>query len=356
MKVMIITGSFPPIRCGVGDYTFQLAQFLSECPGVEVGVLTSSIADSNSLPKVAIFNEVYSWALWCLPKNLRTIRNFSPDVIHIQYPTQGCAAPMFLPLLLRMFGHRVVQTWHEHYSECSAIGLPNLFASRAIVHVRRDLPTKLPRWLNCLFHVFKQRLVHIPNASTIPVATLSESQVASVKKEFTADKLLVCFFGFAYPNKGLERLFEIADPTKHHLVLVCDLDENNTYQSQIRSIVESPRWKAFTTVTGFLPAVRVAEILAVADCVMFPFPGGTGDWNTSLLAAERAGAFSIATSNDSQFFGYQKDRNVAFTSCDDLEGMRRLLLLHAGTRKLARQVDDWKYIAEMHAQTYQDCF
>ena len=351
----MVTGAYPPIKCGVGDYTFQLANSLSKLPRVSVGVLTSILAVPSSDQNLSVINAIRSWSLWYLPKILRTIVQFGPDIVHIQYPTQGCAAPMLLPLVLRVFGYKVVQTWHEHYCECSAIGLPNLFACRAIIHVRHDLPSKLPYWMKRLFGTTRQRLVHIPNDSSIPITNLSAAEAELIKVEYVAEKSLVCFFGFAYPNKGIERLFEIADPLNHHLVLVCDLNENDPYQSRIRCLTEEARWNGCITVTGFLPASRVAEILAVADCVVFPFPDGTGDWNTSLRSAERAGAFTIATTKETQLLGYNEERNIAFTSCDDLAGMRRELLTRAGTRKLASQQNEWQKIAQMHEQVYQDC-
>ena len=45
MKVLLVTGSFPPMKCGVGDYTACLAEALARKPNIEVAVLTSQGAE-----------------------------------------------------------------------------------------------------------------------------------------------------------------------------------------------------------------------------------------------------------------------------------------------------------------------
>jgi len=39
VKVLIISGSYPPLKCGVGDYSYSLAKALATIQGVSVGVL-----------------------------------------------------------------------------------------------------------------------------------------------------------------------------------------------------------------------------------------------------------------------------------------------------------------------------
>ncbi len=52
MRVMLITGSFPPMHCGVGDYTCKLAAALAERADLCVTVLTSRGAET---PKAGSF-------------------------------------------------------------------------------------------------------------------------------------------------------------------------------------------------------------------------------------------------------------------------------------------------------------
>ncbi len=90
MRVLIIAGSYPPDKCGVGDYTFHLANALAARQKVEVGVLTNAgqvNAFYDNLVKV--FRTVSSWRNKSLLEVRHVVSDFHPDVVHIQYPTQG---------------------------------------------------------------------------------------------------------------------------------------------------------------------------------------------------------------------------------------------------------------------------
>lgn len=353
MKVLLITGTYPPQKCGVGDYTLHLASALAREPNIEVGVLTSYGAeDSSDASRVRLFRTITGWRLINLPQVRRVASEFRPDIVHIQYPSRDFNGklPNILPIFFKLTGIPVVQTWHEHYRECNQICWLNLLACKTLLYVRPDLPNKLPIWVAkwlCMTHV-----AYVPNATTIPSQALSTTERLAIKRCLFGDRPVVCYFGFAHPNKGVERLFEIAAPDKHHLVLICDLSENNPYQSRILGISHKAPWAGNVTVTGFLSAKRVGEILAVADAVVFPFPGGAGEWNTSLKAAEAAGTFILATTTNSNKLGYNKQGNIFFADCGDVSGMKAALHQYLGRRIVPKLVDEWRIISTAHTQAY----
>lgn len=354
VRVLVVTGAYPPNKCGVGDYTFHLANALAERPGIKVGVLTNSGSGAalNSSP-VTVFRTMPSWNIWNIFQVKRIIAEFRPDVVHIQYPTQGYNGilPKCLPLFVRLLGISVVQTWHEHYAECKQIGWFNLLACNALIYVRPDLPQKLPAWVSSWLG--KAPLIYVPNASTIPAVSLNEGQAQHIKQGLSGGRPVICYFGFAYPNKGVERLFAIADPAKHHLVLICDLSDEHPYQANILQTANQAPWAGRVTVTGFQSAQHVGEILAVADAVIFPFPGGAGEWNTSLKAAELAGAFTIATTRDKNLLGYNEKQNIYFADCDRISDMRDALNRYIGIRRGSVSNDLWGAIAITHEQLYR---
>jgi glycosyltransferase involved in cell wall biosynthesis len=231
------------------------------------------------------------------------------------------------------------------------IGWQNLLSCKTIVYVRPDFLQKIPTWLR--FFLNRRNAIYVPNASTIPNVSLSKSQLHRIKNEFSCGKPIVCYFGFANPNKGIQQLFEIADPIKHHIVLVCELNSNHPYQASILEMTKKAPWSGAVTVTGFLSAQRVGEIFAVADAVLFPFPSGAGEWNTSLKAAETAGAFIIATTKDKSLLGYSKENNIYYAACNDIVDMKKALNLYLGTRKEVVVKDAWKNVAITHEQLYR---
>ena len=100
MRILLVSGSYPPHRCGVGDYVYQLAKTLSENKTLEIAVLTSVIRNVNINRNVKVFNCMTSWKIRDLFQALSVVRQFKPDIVHIQYPTQGYNGrlPKYLPL------------------------------------------------------------------------------------------------------------------------------------------------------------------------------------------------------------------------------------------------------------------
>jgi glycosyltransferase involved in cell wall biosynthesis len=193
----------------------------------------------------------------------------------------------------------------------------------------------------------------IRSASTVSGVALDATQLDRVKRELSPDRPIVCFFGFANPNKGVERLFNIADPARHHLLLLCDLDPANPYHASLPRKAREGPWAGHMTVTGFQPAQRVAECLAVAGGVVFPFVCGAGEWSASLQAAEASGVFSLATTDDESRYGYDTARNVCFCGSDDIPEMRASLLCYLGRRVVAQTTPPWNDIASAHEEVYR---
>lgn len=359
MRVLLVTGSFPPMRCGVGDYTYSLAEALAVDPAVHVGVLTS-ISGGETTGKAAeieIFPVTKNWSLSEALKVIKIILHWSPDIVHIQYPTQGYdngLLPWVLPMISFLMGKKVVQTWHEGYGRRDA---PKLFLKSVVpgglVFVRPQYEKNLHPHLR--WALWKKKTVLIPNASAIPRVDLDEREKDVLKKKYLKkQKRLVVFFGFVYPHKGVELLFEIADPASDQIVIAGEIAEEGVCRHEIMRRASTESWSGKVTITGFLPAIDVAALLAVADAVILPFRSGGGEWNTSIHGAVLNGAFVITTSLTQK--GYDKKRNVYFAKVDDIQEMRLALAVYAGTRREYHadiDRDEWRQIADKHRALYE---
>jgi len=71
MKIALITGSYPPETCGIGDYAAQLAGALRQ-----KGVIVEVISNRD-------------WRLSAVSSIVKTIQSAKPDIVHIQYPGVG---------------------------------------------------------------------------------------------------------------------------------------------------------------------------------------------------------------------------------------------------------------------------
>lgn len=361
MRILLITGSFPPMMCGIGDYTSCLAEALAKQPGTTVAVLTSRDAGSAAsfVDPVTIVPLVRNWDLSEALPVVRFIRQWRPDIVHMQYPTQGYGdgrLPHVLPGLAFLSCAKVVQTWHE-YLTSSNTGkgqLPNVLVPGGFIAVRPQFKEYMPPLYRRL--ILHKHFRFIPNASALPHVTLSPDERRTVHDQYTPDaKAMIAFFGFIYPHKGVEQLFDIADPSMHHLVLIGAYHEGDPYHEELRKRIESGPWSGNVTITGFLSSSDAARALAAADAVVLPFRNGGGIWNTSLHGAALQGTIVITTSTDR--LGYDARENIYYARPGDVNDMRQALHRYLGRRNTEsniRRLATWESIATEHLSLYED--
>jgi glycosyltransferase involved in cell wall biosynthesis len=359
MRILIITGSFPPLKCGVGAYTACLAEALAN-EAVDVAVLTDVAAAANTAKSTyEIFPIIQKWKVSAFSQIVKKIRYWKPDIVHIQFPSQSYGNSLFpqlLPPLLLFFGAKIVQTWHEYYTK-EAVHWNMILKAiipGGLVVVRPNYKEHMPRLYR--WFIRNKNFRFIPNASAIPHVRLSASERIEIHSRFTStDKSLLAFFGFLYPHKGIEFLFEIADPAKHHIVLIGAFNADDPYYQAVMQKIEQGPWRNNITVAGFLPAIETAKILSAADAVVLPFRDGGGIWNTSLHAAAIQGTFTLTTSRECH--GYVSSENIYYARLDDTEDMRQALNLYIGRKNsdaALNQSETWESIAKKHIDLYHD--
>ena len=359
MRLLLITGSFPPMKCGVGDYGYHLTKAIANHTSIHVGVLTSNTCLSNQpICGVEVFPLLKRWSLSEAFKIIRTIKAWTPDIVHIQYPTMGYGRGLLadlLPIISFLMGKKVVQTWHESFSLLRA---PQLFlkavAPGGVVVVRpqfRERLHPLLRWA-----LWNKTYAYIRNASSIPRANLGTTEMFKLRNLYlNGRQRLVVFFGFVHPQKGLELLFDIANPASDHIVVAGEFDEKASYHRQIEKLYLTGPWSGNVTVTGFLPENEISELLAAADAVVLPFRSGGGEWNTSIHGAAMQGTFVLTTSATKNH--YDETFNIYYAKVDDVCEMKAALDLYAGKRRQYNsRIDsnEWPLIAEKHFSLYQE--
>ena len=355
-----MTGSLPPKECGVGDYSYNLAKSLAACAEIQVSVLTSFFDSSkNGREGFEVFPIIKSWGFAEILRVIKIIRYWSPDIVHIQYPTMGYNNGLlqwFLPMISFLMRRKVVQTWHEGYS---IRNVPHLFLKAIVPSV---FVVVRPQYKDHLLPVLRWALqnknfVFIKNASVFPKITIDEQEKFILRRKYLKkQKRLILFLGFVYPHKGVDLLFEIADPDFDHIVIVGKIiDEGGEYYKEIMRRASAVPWREKVTITGFLPAVDVAALLAVADAVILPFrASGGGQWNTSIHAAVSQGVFLLTTSVTQN--GYDTKSNVYHARVNNVQEMKSALNVYAGRRReFDHDIDrdEWCRIAAEHHLLYE---
>lgn len=356
MRILLVSGAFPPMKCGIGDYTAMLAQSLGKRKDVGVAVMTDhgGAGDGSAFENVELFPIAQTWGLGDTSTVLRLIRKWRPDITHVQYPSHSYRKIQWvLPTIARIANGPVVQTWHEYYSPRNWPSVLNAVLPGGLVAVRPHYMEKMPGWYRWLNRHKEFR--YIPNAASIPAVSLTETERNVFHARLGApEKGLIVYFGFAYPAKEIEVLFEILDPRHHHLVLICDLNAGDAYHALILALANKEEWAGKVTVTGFLPPVEAARYLAAADAAVLPFRDGGGEWNSSIHSTAAQGTFILSNSLEKQ--GYDEDANIYYTLPGDVPHMKRALQEFAGRRRKGLfnvHGTSWDTIASAHLELYQ---
>lgn len=356
LRLLLVSGSVPPMRCGIGDYTAALAGALAAGGACRPAILTSRIEAPSVAAGVEVLPLIDHWRAGGLGRALGIVRSWRPDVLHVQYPSQGYDGALALLLgtaarwLLRV---PLVLTLHEPMDwDLQAPAMAALIRSAAaVIAVRPNLRDLLHPWRGWM--MAGKRLDIIPNASPLPRARPTAERIRAVRARFGAGgRALVAYFGYVYPGRGVHRLFEIADPRAHCLAIVGGtFDAAAPYLAEVSARATSGAWKGSCTVTGFVPAAEAAEILACADAVVLPFETGGGSWNTSFLGARCQGTFVLTTAREPR--GYDPEENVYYARLGDAEEMRRALAAHLGTHREPVNVPAWEDVAGRHMELYR---
>jgi glycosyltransferase involved in cell wall biosynthesis len=329
MRVLFVTGEYPAMQGGVGDYTRRLSQALGAL-GVDVHVLTHTNAGSDYLrapadacePTVYPILEGTGWELW--RRTLHLMRELRPSVIHIQYQSAAYGlhpAVNYLPWRLRALRNRprIVVTFHD-------LRFPYLFPKAGPLRWQTVLalargsdagvitnPTDWARLASMAD--LAPRLLPIPIGSNIrkePPADFDRDQQRALWGTGSDDWLLA-YFGFLNANKGgetlvrsLAELVRTGKPARLLMVggQVGSSDSTNlAYLEHVESLIgelgvaDRVRW------TGFTGASEVSANLLAADCAVLPYREGASLRHGSLMATLAHGLPIVTTAMPAESLG-----------------------------------------------------
>ena len=344
MRILLISGEFPPMQGGVGDYTREMARAFAAC-GHEVFVLIpASLADAHEgktpLPW-RVFPIVRNWGWGCWRSILSVVHEIRPDVIDIQY--QAAAYDMrtpamnFVPWRLGLVrdAPMVVVTYHD-------LKPPYLFPKAG--PVRGWVVRQLARYSDAAIVTnvedllatgewpFVHRLArpsmhHIPIGSNIPVAPPADYDRPAWRTQHgygTAD-FLWGYFGFLNESKGGESLIRALAlaPPEHHLLMIggrvgSSDPTNQAYAAHVEGLMTSlgvadrVQWTGYSTSTA-----QVSAALLSTDIVVLPYRDGISFRRGSLHAALAHGCPVVSTTPHVSIPELSEGKNVLLVQAGD---------------------------------------
>ncbi|TVR73510.1 MAG: glycosyltransferase [Sphaerobacteraceae bacterium] len=376
-RVLFITGEFPPMHGGIGDYTSILADAL-EPHGWESLFMTSSAAlDGANDPRIV--STVDNWDSSIVETARQTIEETQPDLIHIQYQTgafQLRSAINTLPLRLgfRQRPVPVVTTYHDLLRPYlfPKAGIFRRWANRALAHGSDAIILTNERDYNQVHRNprYRDRLWRIPIGSNLPVATDVDRDEVLARYDLDPAGFVIGFFGFLTADKGVDDLLdalERPDMTGIELLVISgDLPTTDTSNQRYFDRITARLRNASvpTTITGYIAPEEAAQALAAVDLIALPLRGGASLRSGTLLAALKSGTPVITTdprAGDSlaPFSPGESIWLVPVSETDFLHEAIQLLRLEPSlrVRLSAAAVDasrqfSWDAIAERHLEVY----
>jgi len=266
MRICLITGSYPPQVCGVGDYTKSLGDAM-QAEGEDV----------------VIFSKM-DWSVAKLYKYAIELRSLNADVYLIQYPTEGYGYSLVPQLLAyALMGKRRFVTLHEY--------------------TRKSLKGRMATYLfflsgcefiftNQLDAAFAKRWAPwVTSPKIIPIGSNIPWSEADTP-EFD-----LSYFGLIRPHKGIEEFLEQAATFRQRLpkarvAFIGDVPRG--YEAYAQTIIDRAQSVGFEVKVGF-DMQKVSNVLSKTKICFFPFAEGLSERRGSTLAALGNGCLVVGT-------------------------------------------------------------
>lgn len=309
MRAGLVTGEYPPMQGGVGDFTRQLGQALAAL-SVETHVIASHRAAADDSAGLSVHPVIKSWSWGSLLRVRALARQLQLDLINLQYQAAayGLSAPIhFLP---RWAGVPVVVTFHD-------LRVPYLFPKAgqlrpaAVTHLARSaagvITTDPAEAEELQRRGGVRQLAQIPIGSNIapapPPGYDRDSWRASLGVR--PDDLLLGYFGFLNQSKGADTLISaMAILEDRHaparLLLIggqtgASDASNAVFEAQLQRQIARYDLDRRIIRTGFVETPQVSGHLLACDAVVLPYRDGVSFRRGSLMAALAHGCPVIST-------------------------------------------------------------
>jgi glycosyltransferase involved in cell wall biosynthesis len=381
-KVLVLSGSFPPMLCGVGDSAHELALALAN-RGVDISLLTDERAETVEPGQgpVSVRAEIRNWGLWGTKRIVKTIESIDPDIVHIHYPTKGYGAGLavpFLPMVLhaRRRRFKMVLTLHEFRQShpfrrlasflladsCDAIVMPCLLELDALMSRHPSVREKI--------------LAAIPVGPVGPSPDgIPPSKRAELRNRarsewgVSEDDVVLMHYGTPTKNKGFEIIFKALrllklDGMTPKLVVVGDFrpneeDFHKVLADQVEGlgIGDQVKW------LGRIPEADLPKAFSGADIGIFPFVDGFTfrrssligmlAWDIPIITTEPQGPLEDILIQDKVRLVARNDPQALATNLLPLVANLKALELAKSAPNPLKEIFRWENITKEYIHIYR---
>lgn len=263
-NILLINGTYPPERCGVGDYCWNL---INSTTGAKWDILISD-----------------NWSLKTLFEKIAKIKANKNKNINIQYPSMGykrSLLPQLLCIYIRLFTYKKVSVTFHEFCQMGTKG--KIAASLFILFANKIIFTTEAEKLDAekIFPLLKIKKVKIIRIfSNIPISQKANQNINSRNYD-------IVYFGYIRPKKGLEEFLIVCEKLKASLpylkvIIIGQVQEEFAeYAEKILADIDKNHYKY----EGELSEIAVADMLADCKIAYLPYPDGISERRGTFWAA-----------------------------------------------------------------------
>lgn len=275
MKVVMVTGSYPPDVCGIGDYTFNLMN-------TQVGREWDLYMPDN-------------WSIKSLFRHIKALNRFKASNIVLQYPTLGYGwsiVPHLLCIYYSLFRREnLTVVLHENSQQTLK---HRIVLSLILAFANQVIFTSEFERIYAIKHYSR-----LKNRSSV-VKILSNIESDYPIRNSAERKIDLINFGHIRPGKGIEAFLDVACviKSKHpelNIMLIGQVPKGfEAYYEGIKSICLENEIQISLNLSN----MEVAKQLNNAKIAYLPFPDGVSERRGSFLAALKNGAVVISSNGE----------------------------------------------------------
>jgi glycosyltransferase involved in cell wall biosynthesis len=321
MRIGIITGEFPPMQGGVGDFTQELSNELAAL-GHETHILTRTGCRSAELhPAYRVHPEIERWNWSLFARANRWIKANRLEIVNLQYQAAAYGMHPAVNLLPRCLASvPLVVTFHD-------LNVPYLFPKAGRVrwwavltlaqHASGVIVTNQEDLAKLEGHGLRSRPTVIPIGSNISPAPPAGYDRSSWRESWGVQpqETLLSYFGFLNESKGGEdlvqalhllglaaraeaRVREIRPPVRLAMIggrTGSSDPRNRAYAEQVDALIARLCLQEQVLRTGYIAAEQVSASLLATDICVLPYRDGVSFRRGSFVAALAHGLPIITT-------------------------------------------------------------
>lgn len=275
MKNIMITGSYPPDICGVGDYT-------------------SCFMHAADLESWQLYYTT-DWRTSKLFSIIKEINSIESKSIYMQYPTMGYGwslVPLLLCLYYSIFTRKKFSVALHEFSQRTFKA--RIFTSLLIATANRIIFTnEFEKSYACRFLPFTRKKSSV-------VRIISNIAPCELIKGWDEREYEIAYFGHIRPIKGLEDFYDavakicVNRPSVRVAVIGQVLSEYNDYFNSLREKYNKLNVEYHLNA----PMNDVSVLLNNSKITFLPFPDGISERRGSFLAAISNGSVVITYTGD----------------------------------------------------------